>query len=178
MKSIQMRNLARPALAAALTIASTALLAGPWGYHGLSGANGAGPVDRMAERLDLTEDQKREISAIFEQQRAERALARQETRAQIDALLTDEQRAVRDQALAERLDRRIERMSRRLDLTEEQQTAVRDILQQARTEPMLDRGALREQIAGVLTEEQQALLQQGPGRDGTRGRGGCARGLN
>jgi Spy/CpxP family protein refolding chaperone len=177
MKTNPLRNFALPAVAA-LTLATTAAVAGPWGHHGAFARDTQSRIERMTEQLDLSEDQQRDVAAILEQQRAQRDLARQQARAEIDALLTDEQRTARDQAVAERLDRRVERMARRLDLTQEQQTAVRELFEDKRQDPTLGADELHERMQSVLSEEQQAMLAQGPGRGGPKDRGGCERRSN
>ncbi len=53
-------------------------------------------LERMADQLDLTETQQTEIRQILDADRAQRDQQRQATRKQIDALLTDEQKAKHD----------------------------------------------------------------------------------
>lgn len=70
------------ALSAALipTLAATSPLYGP-------------RLDRMAERLALTEEQKAQVELIFQEQREKRQALCDETHARLDAVLTEEQRA-------------------------------------------------------------------------------------
>lgn len=84
-----------------IAIALTALLvpaafAGPYG--------GPGPnVDYMAERLDLTAEQKAQVEKIYAEQREKREAMRGQVHEQIRAVLTDEQKAQFDQFRANRL---------------------------------------------------------------------------
>ncbi len=104
------------------------------------------------EQLDLTDAQSAEIEAI-----------RTNTRSQMEALLTDEQRTALENSEAEG-----RRAWRQLDLSEEQRSQMREL-----------REASREQVQGVLTEEQRQQLEElhGEGR-GRRGQGQQGRGPN
>ena len=113
-------------------------------------------IERMTGQLGLTEAQQAEIRRILEAERAQRDLQRQALREQIDAVLTDEQKATRDAAMQTRLDRRLERMTERLDLTDEQVASVKAIFDEQRTNPDLNRSDVRERISAVLTDEQRA----------------------
>jgi len=62
----------------------------------------AGRVDYLADQLNLSADQKSEVTAILEEQRAKRMGMRGETHDRIAAVLTDEQRAKFDQIRANR----------------------------------------------------------------------------
>lgn len=50
-------------------------------------------LDRMAQHLELNEEQKTQIKAILEEQHAKRTAMRQETRNRISAVLSEQQRA-------------------------------------------------------------------------------------
>jgi protein CpxP len=157
-------------VAAGLLLSATAA-AGPHGPGLFGGQRTEARLDRMTEQLALTDSQRDEIGAILEQQRAEAMSRRQETRALIDAVLTDEQRADRDNRRARRLDRRLERMTARLELTEAQQQEIRAIWDDAQSGTALLPGDLRERVDAVLTDEQREELAA---RRGSRGhRSGC-----
>ncbi|HEY9652328.1 MAG TPA: hypothetical protein V6C95_16845 [Coleofasciculaceae cyanobacterium] len=99
-------------------------------------AGGKGPGQGAWEQLNLTQQQKDQLAQI-----------RQQTRSQIEALLTPEQRQ-QYQALQENNQGRRGGL-RSLNLTEEQKTQVRQIMESAKS-----------QSQAVLTPEQQAQLQQ------------------
>jgi Spy/CpxP family protein refolding chaperone len=115
-------------------------------------------IERMTDQLGLTEAQQAEIRKILEAQRAQRDLQRQALRDQIDAVLTDEQKARRDAAMQTRLDRRLERMTERLDLTDEQVASIKAIFDEQRTNPDLNPSDARERISAILTDEQRAVI--------------------
>lgn len=144
-------------LAGALILGATAGIAGPRMAHG-------GDVDArvagMAERLQLSDDQQQQLRSVFDAQQAERERLRADTRRQIDDLLTDEQRALRDQAMETRMERRLERMSARLGLDDAQQAEIRTLMQARLADPTLTREEMRERIGMVLTQEQQARLSE------------------
>lgn len=148
------------------TVAAEPRGPGPYGDKGM-----AAHLDRMAEQLDLTEAQRGEIEAILAEQRSAAASRREETRERIDAVLTDEQRATRDTRRAERMERRLGRMTKRLDLTEAQQQEIRAIFEARQSGTAFVPGALREELAAVLTDEQRARLTERRGRGGRRGYG-------
>lgn len=122
-------------------------------------ANPEQHLARMAEQLDLTADQESAIRALFEEQAARRAAERAAMRTQIDAILSEEQRAKRDGLIDQRIERRLSRMSDGLDLTAEQQDALRAIFSERLVDPSLTRDEMRERIAAVLTEEQLSALE-------------------
>ncbi|NJM99759.1 MAG: hypothetical protein HC800_23800 [Phormidesmis sp. RL_2_1] len=101
------------------------------GERGESGARGP-----RLEELNLTAEQSAQIEAI-----------RANTRSQMGALLTDEQRATLDNSESPR------QAMRSLDLSDEQREQMRAI-----------HAASREQIAAVLTEEQRQQLSAHPQR--------------
>ena len=76
-------------------------ITGSWGP-------GAGPgpnVDYMAERLNLTAEQKAQVEKIFEEQREKREAMRGQMHEQIRAVLNDEQKAKLDEFQANRPNR-------------------------------------------------------------------------
>lgn len=79
----------------------------------LAGAGGApeSPMDRMADKLGLTEEQQSEIEAVLETQREKQTALQQETQQQINEILTEEQR----QKLQEIQQQRQEEMRKRLE---------------------------------------------------------------
>jgi Spy/CpxP family protein refolding chaperone len=166
---------------AAALFASSAMIAvaGPFVGHGNSPGLGADHIEarleRMSDQLDLTDAQQAQLRTILEQQQANRDRARQQTRAEIDALLTDAQRAQRDAELEKRQDRRLARMSDRLDLSETQQDALRDLFEERRNDPDLTREQMRERLAAVLDDDQLAALEQGRGRRGMDSGRDCRR---
>lgn len=166
MKFTTTRTLAAIVIAITGATATTAALCGPkaerWNGPGFTEER----LERMTQHLDLTTDQQTQIRAILEEQSAAREAQRIETRQRIDAVLTEEQRAERDQTMNARMDRRMERMTDRLDLTADQSDAIRAIMLEGRNNPQLTRAQIREQIAGVLTEEQLEQFQ-------SRGKKGC-----
>ncbi len=117
-------------------------------------------VEWMAEQLDLTEAQQEQIRDLFEEQAVTRQRDREALREQIDAVLTEEQRALRDEHRQGRLEKRLDRMAKRLDLTDAQRAQVQTIMEEQRAEPGLAPGEMRERIAAVLTEEQLDELEQ------------------
>lgn len=62
------------------------------GHRGKGAAHGQG-LERMAERLELTEPQQERVAAIRERARARHAQVREQTREQVRDVLTAEQRA-------------------------------------------------------------------------------------
>jgi Spy/CpxP family protein refolding chaperone len=128
--------------------------------HGQRGGPGqrGNIVEALAE-LDLTEAQRNQIEAIFAN-----------SRSQVEALLSAEQRTAFADTLAETQDFR--EAMQAANLTEDQRATVREIMQGS-----------RDDIAAVLTEEQLAQLRDGrgdrPGRGGEgfpRDRGGRGNG--
>lgn len=166
----------RLSLLAAGVVLSVTAAAGPHGVGAFRGQGIEARLDRMTEQLTLTETQRNEIKSILDEQRAAAASRRQETRALIDAVLTDEQRAARNARRARRLDRRLERMTERLELTEAQQQEIRAIWEDAQSGTALMPGDLRERVDAVLTDEQREQLAARRGLGGHRsGRGDCPR---
>lgn len=148
---------ATAALAGALILGTTAGIAGPrMGYGGDIDAR----IASMAERLQLSDEQQQQLRSVFEAQQAERERLRADTRRQVDDLLTDEQRALRDQAMEARMEQRLKRMSARLDLDDAQLAEIRALMQARLADPTLTREEMRERVGMILTEEQQARLSE------------------
>ncbi|MGB5832492.1 MAG: pilus assembly protein [Thiohalocapsa sp.] len=156
-------------IAGSIALLTTAATAAPRGGPGMGCDEPNAKIERMTDQLDLTEVQQEQISAIFDEQRRTQDAQRQQVREQIDAVLTDEQRAERDERMAERMNRRVERMAERLDLTEDQQAAVLESMTQRREDSSMTRDQVRERMAEVLTDEQQEQLAE---RRERRGHGG------
>ena len=161
------------------------LSVGAYAYPG-NGKHGA----RLAEALDLTDDQKANVEAIFEAHRERRQelreldrkerreaaqLLRQDLRSDLSAVLTTEQLAKFDAMKAQRKDRKRQRLSDALELTDTQQGQVEDIMSAHRDRMKglrdLDRSErraavqeaqqdLRAQMATVLDDQQLAKFDQ------------------
>lgn len=147
-----------------------------------------GPVDFLAERLDLSAEQAATISALFEDHRdyvhneiqwrdAEGnpdPQAREQVRAAREAL-DQEILAVLDPAQAEEYERIKERRARhrarehrghrlahalgQLDLSEEQKEAIRTLMAERKFQRMREGERFRDDLAAILSEEQLAELQ-------------------
>jgi Spy/CpxP family protein refolding chaperone len=148
------------ALACVLATIAPGALAEPFGDHPLAAERLEKGLARMAERLDLTDAQQEEIRAILDAHHAAVDLERARLREQMDAVLTDEQRALRDERMQGRMERRLEGLADRLDLTDEQREQMQAIMAQKRTDPGLTRTEVRERMAAVLTDEQRKRLAQ------------------
>ena len=148
-------------IAGSIAIMASAATAAPWGGHG-KGCEQSDErierIERMTDRLDLSDDQQAQIRTIFDEQRQQRRTQRQAMRERIDAVLTPEQLALRDQHMDERQTRRLDRMAERLELTAEQQDAMAALLQEKRADPNLDPGQMRVRMAEILDEAQLARL--------------------
>jgi Spy/CpxP family protein refolding chaperone len=159
-------------LTAALAGSTTAAMAGPPAGHPLAGGFVDAHLARMTEQLSLSDSQQAEIRAILDEQHQQCDRERQAMRERIDAVLTPEQIALRDQALAQRMERRLDRMAERLDLSAAQRDEMSALLQEKRANPQITRSEMRERIAAILTDEQRAQLRDGrrggPGHPGPR----------
>ncbi|WP_295403336.1 pilus assembly protein [uncultured Thiocystis sp.] len=116
-------------------------------------------IERMAKDLDLTEAQQTEIRKIMAAEQAQRDQQRLDTRKQITAVLTDAQRAKREDMMQTRMERDLDRMTDRLDLTDDQVIQIKALFDAQQANPELTRTQLREGIAAVLTDEQRANIQ-------------------
>jgi Spy/CpxP family protein refolding chaperone len=170
-------------------------------------------VERMDKELDLTDEQEKKIKSIMDARVAEIRDARQrhtddreamrkeirsifeKGRADIEKLLTPDQKKTfaemiekRRQRKKGRFERRMRRVMRQLDLTDEQKGKVRTIFSEAkkkhralresdaddrRAKMRALRSSTREEIRQVLTEEQRAeldeIIEKHRGRRGRRG---------
>jgi Spy/CpxP family protein refolding chaperone len=132
-------------------------------------------MERMTEQLNLTEAQQEQIRDILDEQRQQREAQRAAVRERIDAVLTPEQLALRDQQIEQRQTRKLDRMAERLDLTAEQQDAMAALMQERSGDPTLDRDQMRSRMAEILDADQLAQLdamrsRHGGGRGGPEGR--------
>jgi Spy/CpxP family protein refolding chaperone len=152
--------------------------------HGHRGHRRGQGMRALLQQLDLSDAQRAEIRALFQQARAtaprgDRAAMRahrQQTRAAVRAVLSDAQAAQLDQLIAQRGERRIERrlarMTETLGLSAGQQRQARTILTDARTRMQALRASgtaeradfravrrdTRDQLRGILDAEQQATF--------------------
>ncbi|EXJ13444.1 Spy/CpxP family protein refolding chaperone [Imhoffiella purpurea] len=129
-------------------------------------------IERMTDRLDLSDDQKAQIGKIMEDARKAREQQRLEMRKRIEAVLTDEQKAKRASMLEDRLERRLERMADRLDLSEDQIAKMKALFEEQAKNPELTKADVREQISEILTDDQRAELRRPHHRPGRGDRGG------
>lgn len=130
-------------------------------------------LERMTDQLDLTTDQQTAVRKILETERAQFDQQRRDTRKQIDAVLTEAQKAKRDEQMKTRMDRQLARMKKDLELTDEQTAKIEAIFDEQRANPDLGPAQVHERISAVLTEEQRNAMQErtkhrerdeGPGR--------------
>lgn len=149
-----------------LTTALAMLLVAPLAAQppgsGAANAGGAGTdwrLERMSERLDLSTEQQQAIAALVAEQARARDKRRAEFRQQVDAVLTEDQRAKRDAYQAERIDRRVKRMTERFALSDDQQAELRTLLTEAqRSGHSMRDGSMRERLASILSQDQLAEL--------------------
>lgn len=137
-------------------------------------------VERLADRLELTSEQQDEVKGLYEVHRDQmRALYRQEEgqrdrnawresrmalNAEIREVLTDEQieqfDAMQRRGYKNRGGKRHGGQFRALDLSDEQRSEMRTLMREQRGQEHSDRAALREQMREILTEDQQAQLDE------------------
>jgi Spy/CpxP family protein refolding chaperone len=130
-------------------------------------------IEQMTERLDLTEKQQAQIRAILDAQRAKRAEERAAVRKQIDAVLTEEQRATRDARIGRRTDRAVARIADRLDLTQEQESKLQTLMTERRNDADWRPAEMRARLSSILTEEQLMELDEMRPHRRPGGRGPC-----
>lgn len=123
------------------SLAAIALIAAPLTWVHTANAEGNSRGGHPLEQLTLTEAQSTQVEAI-----------RTETRSQMEAVLTPEQR----QTLAASNSPR--EGFRALDLSDDQRSEIRTL-----------RESSREQINAILTDEQRQQLAELPGQGGDRG---------
>jgi protein CpxP len=163
MKRLTTRSLL---MASSLALLATAAYADPWGGPSMGCDRSAKGIERMTERLDLTDDQQARITVILEEQRQQQDAQRQSMRERIDAVLTPEQITLRDQGAEQKMERRLDRMAERLELSAEQQEAMAALMQEKRADPSLNRTQMRERMARILDEDQLEQLDDMRSRHG------------
>lgn len=145
-----------------------------WAGHGLAAGHDLDRrVERMTERLGLTREQQEQLRSIFEAQQTKRQEGIATVRAQIDAVLTDEQRVARDLKIDRRIERRVARIADRLDLTAVQEAELRTLMTENRDSTDQSGSDVRERLSAVLTEKQLTELEEMRPARGHRFRGGC-----
>ncbi|MCK7578387.1 MAG: pilus assembly protein [Chromatiales bacterium] len=163
-------------LGAALIGATTAQACPKMGGHGGPGMDVGSKVEYMTKQFDLTAEQQEQVRAILEKTRQEQMRLRQENRAQIDALLTEEQKAKRAERQAKAVNRQVERLTDWLELSNEQADQVKALFTEQRRNRELTRAQVHERMSAILNAEQLAEFEQGRGRGpggDRRGRGDC-----
>ncbi|MCG3126287.1 MAG: hypothetical protein CHACPFDD_01119 [Phycisphaerae bacterium] len=140
------------------------------------GAGQQGPLDL----LELTDEQQTQAQAIFDGMRTDVVALQDAARAEIEALLTDEQRATLDsfdvgyhdafRAFAHGF--ASGRLAEALALTAEQQTAIDAILAELRTAVDARREQARQEFRSILTAAQLAQLDAFEASHDFRGPGG------
>ncbi|TNE28167.1 MAG: hypothetical protein EP346_09900 [Bacteroidetes bacterium] len=153
------------------------------------GRGGEAQLNRMAEELELSDEQRESIGAIFATQQ-ERTRAkmeevraiREETKSEIQAVLTKEQlekwnesrpsRPIRGEYNSERGTRggrrdssarsnhHLDRIAEDLELTEEQRTRVEAIMEANRTKMRERREQMREERNAMMREMQEVLTEE------------------
>jgi periplasmic protein CpxP/Spy len=113
-------------------------------------------IDQRFPREDLTEAQQAEIRKIMETDQSQQNQQPLETRKQINAGLTEVQKATREDKMQARMERDLDRMDDRLDLADDQVIQIKALFDELQTNPNLTRTQLRERIAAVLTDAQRA----------------------
>ncbi|MEX2516743.1 MAG: hypothetical protein WD572_07535 [Gammaproteobacteria bacterium] len=88
-------KLIKYALLFAVLLAPITVLAAPGGHHGKM-------VDKMAEKLDLSAEQKVQVEAVFKEQHAQHQALRAETESKLNAILNAEQQTKMAEMKAER----------------------------------------------------------------------------
>ncbi|WP_295449961.1 hypothetical protein [uncultured Thiodictyon sp.] len=160
-------------LAIAIGIATTAAFAGPGGPRGDHAWSADKHLAQIAERLHLTPEQQSQVKTIIEEEHAAAERLHQDARKRIDGVLTDSQRAEQNAEMNKRMGQHVDRLAKRLNLTDEQTTKVRAILEEQRDQPGLDRTAIKDRIATVLTPAQRQQLESMGPRDERPGKQDC-----
>lgn len=120
-------------LGASLVGADTASVQSDEGWRPDPAQRGGTYIERMAKDLDLTEAQQTEIHKIMAAEQAQRDRQRLETRKQISVVLTDTQRAKREDMMQTRLERDLDRMTNRLDHADDRVTLIKVLTDEQRT---------------------------------------------
>jgi Spy/CpxP family protein refolding chaperone len=164
-------------IAGSIALMATTASAGPSGGPSMDCDRSDQRMERMTEQLNLTEAQQEQIRGLLDEQRQQRDAQRAAVRERIDAVLTPDQLALRDQQMEQRQTRKLDRMAERLDLTAEQQEAVTALMQEKRADPTMSRDQVRERMQTILSEDQLAELDEVRSRHGGS-RPGPGGGLN
>ena len=159
----------------ALAVAGTAL-AQPKGKRGDRAPGGPGErggfgspfgmIDRAAERLNLSAEQKEKVETLKKEFEPKIA----EVQKKLDGILTAEQKKAREDAIAKAKEEGktgrdlFQIIQGAVKLTEEQQAKQKEV----RTEMMELYGKVREKLMEVLTDEQKKLFQGRGERPGGR----------
>ena len=158
----------------ALFISASVPAQPPWSVDGpVADHHAERRIERMTERLDLTPEQQEQIRSILETQQAKRQEALAAVRAEIDAVLTEAQRAKRDEQIGRRIERRSARIADRLDLTAEQEAELRTAMTESWGSDIRGSDEMHDRLSAILTEEQLAELEEMRVGRGHRSRGGC-----
>jgi len=169
----------------ALSLALIALIATSAAFARQGGAARGNPLDRMAQELNLTAEQKAKLTTIFQAQREKMKARHEAMEGKLRSILTPEQQAQLDQMKAERQERRKQAGANpdhqgpppardgqagpggkhrgplaQLNLTEEQKAQLKAYFEAERPQMQADRKAFRAEVEAVLTPEQRAQLQQ------------------
>jgi periplasmic protein CpxP/Spy len=134
------------------------------GGHGGPGMDVGSKVEYMTKQLDLTPEQQQQARAILEKTHQEQMRLRQENRTQIEALLTEEQKAKRTERQLKAVNRQVERLTDWLDLSNEQADKLKALFTEQRQNRELTRDQMHERMSAILTAEQRAEFDQGRGR--------------
>lgn len=144
-----------------------------------------GPIDRMAERLDLDDEQAATISALFEQHRdymqysiewrdahgnrnpdahEQASAAREALHQEILAVLDDEQARQFEQIRKHRGHKhrggQMARVAERLNLSDAQKEALQTLKAERRVERMNRREQFQAELESILSEDQLAELDE------------------
>ncbi len=142
--------------------------------EGRGGMMMGGSMDafRMLDKLDLSAEQKEKVEAL----RKELGPKMKEAAKKADAILTDEQKKAREEAMKELRDsgkrgpEAFQAVQKAMKLTDEQQEKLRE----AQKEQMAMAREVREKVMGLLTPEQQekvkAMMKDAAGKRGDGGR--------
>jgi Spy/CpxP family protein refolding chaperone len=103
-----------------LLVLTTALALGGLGLTAIASPYERGPygpgsgnrIERMAEHLNLTNDQQEKIKALFETHKKQRQAMREQMHSEIGAVLNDEQKTRFDAMKQYRQERRMNRMAK------------------------------------------------------------------
>lgn len=173
-----MRKFSSYILAAGLSLlmlAVPALAQGPGG-HG-PGRDPGKMVERLKSELSLTDQQVAQLTPLFQEQQARHKARFEAMKAQLDSVLTPEQKARLEQLKAERKEKWANRkpgegrgerkahgskgemakqFAEKLGLTADQQARLQQMREQGMQEMKAEREAFQARLAQVLTPDQKA----------------------